>query len=384
LKARAANADGTIKGAVAITIASYNAYLLVHAVSGVLPEHESEILTEIADAGLALNRESYTALIMGQTDAERRRALWEVMTSNKSKCSSQNEIMPTIASVKEVLKVSDGDMALRVVDFLWALPPPDSSSGSDSSSDRGGGRHSKREVSSSGSSSRPGVTITPNTPIRGVTITPSSSRPQWSHVKAAAAASVAVTVRPRRNIQRLQPSVEVCMLALGAIAREGRSKDCLALISRMRARHLEPTQKCYRIALSSFHANSTDWESAVHLLIQMQVRGFTNSLPLGLSVALACCRTGERHDLVKKLLNQASLSARFHLAPVLVETSVVAAFYLSDAAWLRTIMARRRPPRRGEDAESHSVVSLHCVPESDRPAFAAFVASAGAGIDTVH
>ena len=81
------------------SIASYNAYLLVNAVAGILPGgNQRQILAEIEQAGLVLNRETYTALIMGQSSFEARMAMWEEML--------KSNITPTIASAEEVLKGS--------------------------------------------------------------------------------------------------------------------------------------------------------------------------------------------------------------------------------------------------------------------------------------
>ena len=52
---------------------------------------------------------------MGQSSFEARMAMWEEML--------KSNITPTIASAEEVLKVADGNMALRVINYLLSLPP---------------------------------------------------------------------------------------------------------------------------------------------------------------------------------------------------------------------------------------------------------------------
>jgi hypothetical protein len=99
-----------------LTVASYNAILLVYAVSGILEEKQHKILNEIKEAGLELDTSSYTALMMGQQNRTKALELWNELISKEN-------VVPSIASVMEVLKVcvmtKNGKMAINVIDYLW-------------------------------------------------------------------------------------------------------------------------------------------------------------------------------------------------------------------------------------------------------------------------
>ena len=288
---------------VCTSIASYNALLLVHAVAGTLAGSEKQdyLLAEIKRASLALNRESFTALIMGQNSTLARVALWEEMLGA--------DILPTIASAEEVLKVSDGDTALRVLDYLMSLPPQVRSiKGNDESIPRGIQRRHALGAD----------------PI------------QWKQAKASA-----VRIRPRRKIESLSPTVGTVLLVIQALAAEGRSQEILEVIARARERHVEPNFKCYMAAIRAFDANNDDWQSAVKLLIQMQGKGMRNGLTRALKAALQTCFRKERYELIKKLVDQARMNPRFlSNTPLEVqEVALVTAFKMRNEEWAADLAA---------------------------------------------
>lgn len=320
-----------------VTIASYNAFLLVLSVSGELAGRQEGLLREIDEAGLHLNRESYTALIMGASPSQRS-ALWREMVVGKA-------IVPTIASVKEVLKHADGDLSLEILAYLWALPSPEKTVAPKASSKDVRSRRRARGGPPVRVGARVKAPSKPKGPLR------------WEAAKQAQAHAQAQTgeqrqlVRPRYEIQKLQPSVEICNLALASLAAEHRSEDCLALLNRMRGKEIEPSPRSYRTAVASFSEQSSDWTSAIQLLIQVQSRALLGGcLAPALRAAVRSCRNGGRWDLIKKLLAQASLAERFQLAPSMVEDAVLAAFHEGeDEAWLRSTLKRRRTANEGEE-----------------------------------
>ena len=326
------------------TIASYNALLLVHAVSGLLPgEKQGQLLAEIEQAGLALTRESYTALIMGQASSEARMALWEEMIGTN--------ITPTIASVQEVLKVADGDMALRVLDYLWRLPPVVRPVATREEARRDWSQH--RERKSAG-------------PI------------QWKQAKARGG----FHIRPRHRIEDLAPTVNTVRFAIQALAAEGRSQEIMEVIARMRESGVEPNFKCYMAALAAFDANSDDWQSAVKLLIQMQGKGMRSGLTRALKEAIRTCFNGQRYDLIKKLVDSARINPRFlSNTPLEVqEVALVAAFKMHDEDWA----ARLASASTGEqDIVEVRRERLQAVRE-EKEEFKAFAKRAGFAVDLVE
>ena len=253
-----------------LTIASYNALLLVLGVCGELPSQKERFLAEIRERGLQLNRESYTALIMGTADSSQRSALWREMVEHRG-------ITPTIASVKEVLRVSDGNTSLEILDYLWSLPPQE--------------KTIAPKVASTHKYRRSRIRATRRSPVHGNRHPPAkqqqpvkweSAKQQQGHpqesLEEQGRGPRRQLVRPRWEIQRPQPSVEVCNLALASLAAENRSEDCLALINRMRAHEMEPTPRSYRTAVSSFSEESSDWTSAIQLLIQVQAKCMSSCL----------------------------------------------------------------------------------------------------------
>lgn len=354
-----------------VTIASFNAFLLAHAASGTLPNHRKRVLTEIREMGLHLTRESYTALIMGAGSSERS-ALWREMVHEKG-------ITPTIASVKEVLKMSSGDMALEILQYLWTLPSPPkvikASKKDYSSRLRQGRRNGPRGA----------VWNTP-TSTRGADRHQKSAPPKWQTIKQQQQQRTEEDgyqrslVRPRWEVQKLQPSVEIVNLALSSLAAENRTEDVLLLINRMREKEIEPTLKSYRLALVAFSHDSADWRSAIQLLIQMQTKGMVAGLSKALMVAVSCCRQGQRYDLIKKLTAQACLSDRFYVSPAMVEHIVLAGFHLDDSSWLTSTLARRRPLKEGEEEPVLCLNSLVGGREERCEALESFIVGVGAGI----
>ena len=204
-------------------------------------------------------------------------------------------------------------MALRVINYLLSLPPQ-----------------------------AKGVKISEESSLhKGQRKRTISVRPiKWEHAKA----KKNFRIRPRRSVEILAPTVNILLLVIQALAKEGRSEDILTVIARVRERHVEPNFMCYMAAITAFDDNSDDWQSAVKLLIQMQRKGLRRGLTRALKVALKTCLQKERYDLIKKLVDQALINPRFSSnTPLMVQgIALVAAFKMKNEEWAASLTGSKK------------------------------------------
>jgi pentatricopeptide repeat protein len=174
----------------------------------------------MAAQGFIMDSYTYTALMTGEQDHRKIMDGWNQMRTSG--------IAPTKAAAHEFFRAcvaaKDGDAALDALNWMWSLDAP-----------------------SSLPSSSDATAITRNT--TGESNVLSSPTPSSS--------STGVTV-----------DVSMCSKVLAALGTQGKTAECMELLSMMRDRGLAPTALCYQIVLSTLE-KAGDWQKAVNLLLQV-------------------------------------------------------------------------------------------------------------------